>query len=373
MTTPPSATPAAPVAASPVRIPANIDLEDRIVGRFTARQAVILGVAAVGLYALWRLTRDVLPVPVFLVGAIPVAAAAYVVAVGRRDGVSLDRWALAAVAHYAQTRARPTPERDVPGWLTTDAHPLPAERGVARQPRTPVQLPPRHVTPAGAGVAGGRSDGVGVIDLGRDGLVVCAVATPTGTFALRSPAEQEALVASFAAWLHSLSAPVQILIRAVPLDLSEAIGRLHAAAPWLDHPALSAAAMDHAGYLATLAEQHDLLRHQVIIVLREPTPAPPSDPATRGSRRWPARRGRREPTVDRQATAPGGSRAGAAELRLGRRLAEAVELLAPAGIVVTPLDPPRAAAVLAAACHPGRLVPATDPDQITTGPLRGVG
>jgi hypothetical protein len=228
-----------------------------------------------------------------------------------------------------------------------------------------------------------------VIDLGRDGVAVCAVATPTGSFALRTPAEQDTLVATFGAWLHSLSAPVQILVRAVPLDLSEAIDRLHAAAPYLDHPALSAAAVDHADYLATLAEQHDLLRRQAIIVLREPTPAPPAN-TTRRSRRRPSRPGSRkrpadhtaDPTADgpttdgrvtdgRETTSSAGGRVDAAELRLSRRLAEAVDLLAPAGIVLTPLDPPRAAAVLAAACHPGRLVPVTDPDQITTGPPRG--
>jgi hypothetical protein len=207
---------------------------------------------------------------------------------------------------------------------------------------------------------------VGVIDLGSDGLAVCAVAAPTGSFALRTPTEQETLVATFAAWLNSLSAPVQILVRAVPLDLSEAIEHLHDAAPHLDHPALSAAAVDHADYLTTLAAQHDLLRRQVIIVLREPAGRPEPSNDGRGARRGWARR-RTAPDSDEAAVVR--ERVSGSELRLGRRLAEAVDLLAPAGITVTPLDPARAAAVLAAACHPGRLIPATDPDQITTAGL----
>ena len=35
-------------------------------------------------------------------------------------------------------------------------------------------------------------------------------------FALRTPREQEQLVSVFAAWLNSLDAPVQILVRATP-------------------------------------------------------------------------------------------------------------------------------------------------------------
>jgi hypothetical protein len=40
-----------------------------------------------------------------------------------------------------------------------------------------------------------------------------------------------------------------------------------------------------------------------------------------------------------------------------RRLGEAIELLSPAGIVVTPLDAGQATAVLASACNPDSLLP----------------
>ena len=40
-----------------------------------------------------------------------------------------------------------------------------------------------------------------------------------------------------------------------------------------------------------------------------------------------------------------------------RRLGEAIELLAPAGIAVTPLDASQATAVLASACNPDSLLP----------------
>jgi hypothetical protein len=47
----------------------------------------------------------------------------------------------------------------------------------------------------------------------------------------------------------------------------------------------------------------------------------------------------------------------AAEARLVRRLGEAIELLAPAGIVVTSLDAGQATAVLASACNPDTFLP----------------
>jgi hypothetical protein len=87
---------------------------------------------------------------------------------------------------------------------------------------------------------------------------------------LRTPGEQEALVASFGRYLHSLTAPVQILIRAQRLDLSVQIAELREQAGGLPHPALEAAAREHADYLAQLAQQSELLRRQVLLILREP-------------------------------------------------------------------------------------------------------
>jgi hypothetical protein len=67
-----------------------------------------------------------------------------------------------------------------------------------------LRLPAEAVTNTGSDM--------GVVDLGTDGLAVIAVAS-TVNFALRTPAEQESLVASFGRYLHSLTAPVQVLVR----------------------------------------------------------------------------------------------------------------------------------------------------------------
>jgi hypothetical protein len=154
----------------------------------------------------------------------------------------------------------------------------------------------------------------GIIDLGADGLAVVCRASAV-TFSLRTPAEQEALVAGFARWLNSLADPVQILVRAEPVDLTPTIDALTDAAPGLPHPALEAAARDHARFLADLAARRDLLRREVLVVLHQPA---------------------------------GSDAAG----RLHRRATEATTALAAAGVTVTPLDGPAAQSCLARALDP---------------------
>ncbi|QKV80721.1 PrgI family protein [Amycolatopsis sp. Hca4] len=314
----------------PVRIPADVDRPDRVLGPLTARQLAILGVTGLLLYAAYNATHNVIPVPVFLIFAAPVALAVTVVALGRRDGVPLDRLLVAAVRQRFTPRhqvSAPEGIQEAPEWLA-------GSRTRDDVAPTPLELPAR-------GVDGGSA--AGVVDLGPDGLAVIA-ACSTVNFSLRTPAEQEALVSSFARYLHSLTAPVQFLVRAERLDLAPQIAELRARAGGLPHPALEAAAHDHADYLTQLAEHADLLRRQILLVLREPTrPA-----VTSALGRF--RRSSAADVIDSTARQ-------AAEQRLVRRLTEAVELLTAAGIAVTALDAATATGVLAAACNPDTFLP----------------
>jgi len=300
-----------------VRIPVDVDRPDQILARLTARQLLVLSGTGIVLYAVWTVTRAVVPLPVFLLGAIPISLSVALLVLGQRDGVSLDRLALSAIRHRLEPQHRvaaPDGVRPAPTWLA-DRATGDTLQGIHRPaalelPATGVQATSAH-----------PGSELGVVDLGGDGLAVLAAAS-TVNFALRTPAEQEALVGSFGRYLHSLSAPVQVLVRTERLDLSTQISELRTGAGGLPHPALEAAAVEHADYLAHLAEQSELLRRQVLLVLREPWPAVGV----------PARR--------------------AAESRLARRLADALDLLAPAGISLTPLDAGQATVVLAAACNP---------------------
>ena len=162
----------------------------------------------------------------------------------------------------------------------------------------------------------------GVIGLGDGGAAVAA-AVSTVNLALRTPAEQDALTAAYGRWLNSLTGPVQILIRAGRADLTGAIADLEDTAPALPDPALEAAALDHAAFLAELADGRDLLTRQVLLITREP--------------RRPARRSPRR----------GGG------LRAAQRTAEAARLLSAADLTVSALDGGQVTALLTAAADPG--------------------
>ncbi|MDT0263762.1 PrgI family protein [Jatrophihabitans lederbergiae] len=328
--------PMSSAVSEPVRIPADVERADRVLAGLTARQLAILAVPGLVLYAVYAATRGVIPVAAFLVVAAPVAVAAGLLALGSRDGVSLDRLVLAALRQRMTPRvqvAAPDGVTPAPEWVTARATRL--DDAMSQVRPSALQFPAEAVTEAG------------VIDLGPDGMAVVAVAS-TVNFGLRTPGEQEALVASFGRYLHSLTAPVQILIRAQRLDLSAQIAELRQHAGGLPHPALEAAAREHADFLAQLAQQSDLLRRQVLLILREPLT---STPTSRAARLF----GGRARRVDDRAA---GLRR-AAETRLARRLGEAVTLLSAAGIVITPLDASQATAVLASACNPDTLIPPT--------------
>lgn len=331
----------------------------------TARQVLILVLTGIVLYLGWAATRAVVPLPVFALVAVPVAAGAAGLVLGQRDGLSVDRLLVAAIRQRTSPRHRINAPEGVippPSWLAArTANSSGGRRSdVGVQNAAPLRLPARTVI---------SNAGVGVIDLGSDGLAVVAVAS-TVNFALRTPGEQDGLVAVFARYLHSLTAPVQILVRAMPADLTTQIQELDAAADQLPHPALAHAAREHATYLAQLADEMQLLTRQVLLVLREPlVTAGPVD-GLGGASPLAALTGRRR--TARDARRAGHATRRAAHTRLARRLAEATDLLAPAGIVVTPLDAGTATSVLAAACNPAGLVPPAAlaaPDEVISADL----
>lgn len=315
-----------------VRIPADVDREDRILAGFTARQVAVMAVTGLVLYGGWQATRAVVPVIAYVAVAVPIGVAVTALVVVRRDGVTLDRLLLAALRQRLQPRRRVAAGQapaDVPEWLSGVAH---GHEAVAAGG---LDLPAHGVAEAG------------IVDLGDDGVALVA-ACSTVNFALRTPAEQEALTAAFGRYLHSLGASVQILIRAQRLDLSGQIAELRDRAAGLPHPALESAALDHADYLAQLGQQADLLRRQILLVVREPVRTTGQDSLT-PRRRFPRPRSGADQSSD-------GARRAAAS-RLLRRMSDATELLSPAGIAVTPLDAAQATAVLSTATNPDSPLP----------------
>lgn len=236
------------------RVHADVERKDALLFGLTFRQLVILSVTGLVLYAAWSALAPVLPPPVLLAASIPIAGAAFALAIGRRDGIPLDAWVAHAIRYRRVPRRLVAGAQAVvpaPGWVQTttgpaDRLPLPA----------PLRLPARGIT------------GEGLVDLGPDGTTALAEAS-TVAFGLRTPAEQNALVAGFGRWLNSLDAPVQILIRAQPVDLATLADRIHERAPGPPHPALEQAALAHVAFLDDLATQRELLHRQVTLAVRD--------------------------------------------------------------------------------------------------------
>ncbi|MGB3444630.1 MAG: PrgI family protein [Actinophytocola sp.] len=357
--------------SQPVRIPADVDREDRVIGPLTARQLLILATTGIVLYGTYNITRDFVPLVVFLIVAIPIGVTAAFLALGQRDGITLDRLVLAALRQRMSPQHRvaaPEGIRPAPEWLGSQV--TNASSKARTKAKDGADAAASAVSPAALRLPAEAVTDTGVIDLGKDGVAVVAVCS-TINFGLRTPAEQESLVASFGRYLHSLTALVQVLVRAERLDLSRQIAELREQAGGLPHPALEQAAREHAEYLDQLGRATDLLRRQVLLILREPLLTTGPTDGLGGASPLAALTAKRK--AAKQAALLDDATRRAAEARLVRRLGEAVELLSPSGIVVTPLDAGQATAVLAAACNPDSVIPpnsdlAASDEVITTAP-----
>ncbi|MEV0961239.1 PrgI family protein [Streptomyces sp. NPDC049910] len=287
------------------RIPADISRPDRLLGPFTARQTAILAVCALVLYGGYWATRPFMAPLAYAALVVPVAGAVAALALGKREGIGLDRFLLAALTHARSPKRRvhapegvpPLPDV-VPGHWAKAAGPPPAD----------LRMPYDGIAPGG------------VLDLrggGKAALARCS----TVNFELRSAAEQQGLTAAFARWLNSLTGPTQVLVRCHRVDLAPLADTLQQDAAALPHPALERAARAHADFLADLAAGGNLLGRQVVLVARE-------EPATHGMRR----------------------RGG--EGRVLQRIHEAARALTSAEITVTPLHAEEGADLVSAACNP---------------------
>ncbi|WP_199550370.1 PrgI family protein [Streptomyces sp. N35] len=297
-------------AITAVRVPSDISREDRLLGPLTARQTAILSVCAALLYGGYWAARPFMAPLAYLVMIIPVAGAVTALAVGRREGIGLDRFLFAALAH-----AR-TPKRRV--YAPEGVPPLPELIGqglvhAAGPSPTAMRIPGEAIAEPG------------VMDLRGDGHAALATCSMVN-FDLRSGAEQQGLIAAFGRWLNSLTGPTQLLVRCHRIELAPLAERLQHDAPALPHPALEEAARAHAAFLSELAAGGDLLGRQAVLIARE------------------------ERSLSRGRPLTGGGRA-------VQRVHEAVRALAPAEVTVSPLDAAGGAALVSDACNPDSPTP----------------
>jgi hypothetical protein len=254
-------------AQEPLRtaVPADVDAPDRIAWGLTARQLATLAVAGTTGYGLHQALGPLVPPLVLAAVGLPVAGLIVAVVLGRRDGLGLDAWLLAA-ARFRRTPRHQTP---TPGTAATGGD-LVNLAGTPPPVPSPLRLPAEAITPEGALALPGRSQ-------------AAVVAAGTVNLGLRTSAEQAALIAGFGRWLNSLSSPAQIVVSTQPVDLHAHAATVAEQAQLLPNPALAAAAADHARYLADLADSRDPLRRQVLVVTQTEAGQPASATARRGA------------------------------------------------------------------------------------------
>lgn len=231
-----------------VSVPADVNVEDKILFGLTARQTLILAPVALGLLAAWRGLVGTVPLPVLLLVTAPLAAAAVALALGRIDGAGLDRIALAAIRQPRRPVAAGAPATAVARSIA----PVSETGAVA-----PVRGPVRAV----------RDDGA--IDLGPAGW---AVAVDVGflNFGLRAPSEQAMLCAALARLLCATDAHLQICLSTRPVDLSAYLDGLGASAAAIDAPRLREAAEAHRAWLGEVVASRQLLRREITVTVRCP-------------------------------------------------------------------------------------------------------
>ena len=236
-----------------IRIPANVEMADRILGGLTARQLAILAVHVVAIWGIWLAVGTHLPAYLFGAVAAPFGAFGLVWAMAPVEGTTLERLFASALRHASRPRRRviaPEGIQATPSWW---------------RPRTPpiaeLESSAHSITDNGA------------VTLGDDGAAIICRASSLN-FALRSEHEQRALVEGFGRLLNALDAPTQFVVRSERVDLRTFIETLEKHAGALPHPALEAAAREHAGYLESLAVRRDVLARTALLCIREHSGSP---------------------------------------------------------------------------------------------------
>src|SRR5919197_3194282 len=123
-----------------VRLPADVELEDRLAFGLTARQLLLLFATALSAYGGYAFAATVAPLPLAVAAAAPLALAGTLLSLGRFESLPADRLALAALRHLR------TPRRRVlaPQGLAESLPSLPPQRRLA-----PPDLPVRTILHTG--------------------------------------------------------------------------------------------------------------------------------------------------------------------------------------------------------------------------------
>src|SRR5438874_5523516 len=123
-----------------VRLPADVELEDRLAFGLTGRQLLLLFATALSAYGGYAVAATVAPLPLAVAAAAPLALAGALLSLGRFEGLPADRLALAALRHLRAPRRRVLAPDGLPAALAS----APTQRKLA-----PLDLPLRAILHSG--------------------------------------------------------------------------------------------------------------------------------------------------------------------------------------------------------------------------------
>ena len=272
-----------------VKIPADIDLEDRLAFGLTAKQLAILAGAGLSGYGAYTLLVPLAPRLVAAAAGGVVVIGGLLLALISRDGLDGQQLALAATRFLLAPKRQALAPGGVPGRYPR----------APRQPRTcALDVPVRRVL---------RS---GLVER-RDAQHVQLLEANGTSFELRSDNEKHAYAAALGQLLKSLTEPIQIRVGSEPVKLDRLADQIQQQTSGRA-AGLQQSAAGLAGFLRELGQGGQLRRLRISLVLT--------------SRE-------RDPQQ--------------AQLALARRAGEAAELLRGAEVELRPLDGEQAGRLLA--------------------------
>lgn len=293
-----------------VRLPADTELADTLAFGLTARQLTTLGATGLAGYALYSLAKTTLPLPLAVALAAPTVLLGVLLALGRRHGLPGDLYALAAARFLSRPKLRLLAPEGIPAQLP-GAPP--------RTARAALDLPVRSVLASG------------LVELAAGGYCLLLRAS-AASFALRSEDEQQALLEAFGRFLNGLADPIEICVRSEPVNLDDWAEQLVRSLPANATDAVKLAAAGHARFVMQLAEQAEVRRREIVLILK---------------------------TGERERAS--------AKTTLERRSDEAIDLLQAAGVELQPLNGRQTVALLARTLDPPGLPPGSSLSGVVHG------
>ena len=162
----------------------------------------------------------------------------------------------------------------------------------------------------------------------RSGHYRAVLQTGSVNFALKSEAEQEAILAGYRRFLNALAYPLQVLVRVVPTDVERYLAGLRGSHASRGDTMLRRLAADHEAFVRGIARERTLLDRRFYVIV----PAGMDGSPERRRPRWPARS--RSGAAGRQ----GSDQLLAASRRLSFRCGELIEGLGAFGVEARRLD-----------------------------------